>query len=207
MRTTPLSFLIAMLIGGAIGLAPEKILRAQPTPSPNPASSPGFSTPALPTPAGLAPLELRMANAKSVKVQTSILGLELGSSLEQAHAKLDKLKDPSQPSKEEKEDSEKGEQENESRALWQLAKSEYSAVYIKVDDKKRITYLNAFLRPGKEIPFNKIGEIKKAPVQDSNVIAWDVIRPSCPLFRVVASGKDRRANNVAIFFVKRPRSN
>ncbi len=207
MRTTKLSLVVAVLTGGGFGLTPAQILRARPAPSPNPAASPGFSTPTLPTPSGLAPLEVRRANAKSVKVQTSILGLELGSSLEQAHAKLDKLKDPSQPSKEEKEDSEKGEQDNESRVLWQLAKSEYSAVYIKADDKERITYLNAFLRPGKEIPFNKIGDTKKAPVQDSNIIAWDVIRPNRPLFRVVASGKDRRANSVTIFFVKRPRSN
>jgi hypothetical protein len=195
------------LIGGVFGLTPAQILRAQPAPSPNPAGSPGFSTPALPTPSGLAPLEVRMANAKSVKVQTSILGLALGSSLEQAHAKLDKLKDPSQPSKEEKEDSEKGEREPENRVLWQLAKTEYSAVYVKVDDKGHITYINGFLRPGQEISFDKIGETKKAPAQSSNVVAWDVIRPNRPLFRVVASGKDRRANSVTIFFVKRPRSN
>jgi hypothetical protein len=202
MRTVRLSFLIAVLIGGAFGFAPAESLRAQPTPSP----SAGFSTPALPTPSGLAPLEVRMANAKSVKVQTSILGLELGATIEQAHEKLDKLKDPSQSSKEEKEDSEKGEEENESRALWQLAKSDYSAVYIKADDKGKITYLNAFLRPGKEIPFDKIGDVKKAPLQSANVIAWDVIRPHHPLFRVVASGKDRKANSIAIFTVKRPRS-
>jgi hypothetical protein len=205
MRTVRLSFLIAVLIGGAFGFAPAESLRAQPTPSPSPAPSAGFSTPTLPTPSGLAPLEVRMANAKSVKIQTSILGLELGSTIEQARAKLDKLKDPSQSSKEENEDSEKGEEENESRALWQLAKSEYSAVYIKADDKGKITYLNAFLRPGKEIPFDKIGDVNKAPIQSSNVIAWDVIRPHRPLFRVVASGKDRKANSIAIFIVKRPR--
>jgi hypothetical protein len=201
-----LSFLIAVLIAGAFGFAPAQSLRAQPTPSPSPVASAGFSTPALTTPSGLAPLEVRMANAKSVKVQTSILGLELGATIEQAHEKLDKLKDPSQSSKEEKEDSEKGEEENESRAVWQLAKSDYSAVYIKADDKGKITYLNAFLRPGKEIPFDKIGDVKKAPLQSANVIAWDVIRPHHPLFRVVASGKDRKANSIAIFTVKRPRS-
>lgn len=206
MRAVRLSLLVAVLIGGAFGLTPAQILGAQPAPSPNPAALPGFSTPALPAPSGLASLEVRMANAKSVKVQTSILGLELGGTLEQAHEKLDKLKDPSQSTTEEKEDSEKGEGENESRALWQLAKSDYSAVYIKADDNGKITYLNAFLRPGKEIPFDKIGDVKKAPLQSSNVIAWDVIRSHRPLFRVVANGKDRKANSIAIFVVKRPRS-
>jgi hypothetical protein len=42
---------------------------------------------------------------------------------------------------------------------------------------------------------------KKAPVQDANVIAWDVLRPGRPLFRVVAKGAERKAN---IFIVKRP---
>src|SRR4029077_5576279 len=135
MRTTKLSLVVAVLIGGGFGLTPAQILRAQPAPSPNLAASPGFSTPALPTPSGLAPLEVRMANAKSAKVQTSILGLELGATLEQAHASLANLKAASQSAQEEKEDSEKGEQENESRTLWQLTKSEYSAVYIKADDK------------------------------------------------------------------------
>jgi hypothetical protein len=203
MRTTRLSFISAVLIGGAFVLTPAQILRAQTSPSPNPAVSPGFSTPALPTPSGLAPLEVRMANAKSAKVQTGILGLELGATLEQAHATLDKLKDASQSTKEEKEDSEKGEQENESRTLWQLTKSEYSAVYIKANDKGKITYINAFLRPGKEISFDKIGDTKKAPIQGADVIAWDVLRPHRPLFRVVASGKDRKANSIAIFVVKR----
>lgn len=201
-----MSFLAAMLIGGAIGLAPGKILRAQSSPSPGPSSLSGFSTPALPTPSGLAPLEVRIANAKSVKVQTSILGIELGATLKEAHAKLDKLRDPSQETKEEKQDSEKGEQENESRVLWQLAKSDYSAVYIKADDKERITYINVSLRPGKEIPFAKIGDIKKAPLQSTSVIAWDVIRPHRPLFRVVASGEHQKASNVSIFVVKRPQS-
>src|SRR5947207_12167287 len=101
MRTRRLCLVVvAVLIGGAFPLTTAQILRAQASPSPNPAASPGFSTPALPTPRGLASLEVRMAHAKSAKVQTGILGLELGATLEQAHARLDKLNDPSQPSKE-----------------------------------------------------------------------------------------------------------
>ena len=127
----------------------------------------------------------------------SILGLGLGSTLEKAHAKLDKLSDPAHPPKEEEEGPER-------KVLWQLARTDYSAVFVKSDARKRITYINAFLRPGKEIPFEKIGDTKKAPLQDVNTIAWDVVRPKRPLFRVVAKGADRKANNIAIFVVKRP---
>jgi len=145
----------------------------------------------------LAPYEDRLAAAESVEVTISILGLELGSTLEQAHAKLDKLSNPAHPPKEEEEGPER-------KILWQLARTDYSAVFVKSDEKGRITYINAFLRPGKEIPFEKIGDTKKAPLQDVNTIVWDVLRPNRPLFRVVAKGADRKASNITIFVVKRP---
>ena len=44
----------------------------------------------------------------------------------------------------------------------------------KSDDKDRITYIAAYLRPGKEMPFDKIGQLEKAPVLTDRVVAWDV---------------------------------
>ncbi len=158
--------------------------------------SPAQSESPLPS-YSLSPYEDRLASAQSVKVMISILDLELGSTLEQAHAKLDKLSDPAHPPKEEEEGPER-------KVLWQLAGTDYSAVFVRSDERKRVTYIDAFLRPGKEIPFEKIGETKKAPLQDVNTIVWDVLRPKRPLFRVVAKGADRKANNIAIFVVKRP---
>src|SRR6266566_7417286 len=175
------------------------------TETPSSDSSIGFARPASPAQSqsplpiySLAPYEERIAAAQSVKVMTSILGLELGSTLEEAHAKLDKLSDPKHPPKEEEEEG------SETKVLWQIAKTDYSAIFMKADAEKRITYLIAILRPGKEIPFEKIGETKKAPVQDANTIAWDVVRPNRPLFRVVANGTGRKANNITMFVVKRP---
>ena len=150
-----------------------------------------------------APYEQRLAAAKSVKVIMSILGLELGSTVEQAHANLDYLSDPAHPPKEEEEAPEKGEGPQH-KILWQLAQTDYSLVFVRTDDQERINYIQAFLRPGKEVPFEKIGETDRAPVQDANTIAWDVLRPKRPLFRVVATGADRKANSIAIFIVKRP---
>lgn len=150
-----------------------------------------------------APYEQRLAAAESVKVIMSILGLELGSTIEQAHVKLDHLSDPAHPPKEEEEPPEKGEGPQH-KVLWQLTQSDYSFVFVKTDDQERINYIKAFLRSGKEMPFEKIGETQKAPVQDANTIAWDVLRPERPLFRVVATGAEHKANSIAIFVVKRP---
>ncbi len=54
--------------------------------------------------------------------------------------------------------------EDERKVSWQLAKSDYSSVFVKADEKERITYIAAYLRPEKEIPFDKIGQLEKAPV-------------------------------------------
>jgi hypothetical protein len=193
------SLLAIALIFARFGLG-SLVMAQTETPLPSPTIASVSPTPAhsqSPLPAySLAPYEERLAAAQSVKVMTSILGLELGCTLGQAHAKLDKLSDPRHPPKDEKEGS-------ESKVLWQIANTNYSAIFIKSDAEKKITYLNGVLRPGKEIPFDKIGETKKAPVQDANTIAWDVLRPNRPLFRVVANGVDRRASSITIFVVKR----
>jgi hypothetical protein len=96
--------------------------------------------------------------------------------------------------------------EGEYMVSWQLAKTDYGSLFVKADEKKRITYIAAFLRPGKEIPFDKIGQLEKAPVLTDRVVAWDVLRPDRPLIRVVARGAERKANSITMFIVKRPRT-
>jgi hypothetical protein len=158
---------------------------------------------------GLASYEVRLANAKSVKVMQPVLGLELGMTVERAHQLLDKLSDPEHPPKEEgapEEDDAKPEREREDehKVLWQLKGTNYSAVLIKADPHDVIAYIQAVIRPGKEIAFADIGELKKAPVQNAGTTAWDVIRPKQPLFRVVARGSDSKASTITWFKVQRP---
>jgi hypothetical protein len=147
----------------------------------------------------LAPYKVRLANASSVKVMSNVLGVELGMNLKQAHSKLDKLSDHAHPPKEET-----GEEEGGGKVLWQLAGTNYSAVFIKADEKERILSITAILRPGKEIPFEKIGEVKKAPIQDGSTVVWDVMRAKQPLFRVMAKGTEHKANTIQLFVVERP---
>jgi hypothetical protein len=148
----------------------------------------------------LAPYKERLAAAKSVKVETSLLGIDLGSSLEAARVRLDPLCDPTKPVLEA--ESEAGEDEH--KAVWRLAKTDFASVYLKTDNKKRITYIEGTLRGGKEIPFDKIGQVEKAPIHSDTLVAWDVVRPGRRLLRVVARGTKRKANSITIFVVKRP---
>jgi hypothetical protein len=93
---------------------------------------------------------------------------------------------------------------NEHKVFWQLAKSDFSSVLVKIDDKERITYILGSLRSGKEVPFDKIGELEKAPLLTDKVVGWDVVRPDKSLLRVVARGAERKASSITVFIVKRP---
>jgi hypothetical protein len=137
-----------------------------------------------------------------VKVETDILGVKVDSSLDAAHAILDSLCDSAHRPKEDAGEAEPGEHEH--KVFWQLAKSDFSSLLVKTDDKERITYILGSLRPGKEIPFNKIGELEKAPLLTDKFVAWDVVRPDNSLLRVVARGAERKASSITVFVVKRP---
>jgi len=170
------------------------------------ASSPSASaSPSLSKPPKLAPFKERLAAAQSVKVQTAILGIELDSTLEGVHNKLDSLGQPTARPVDEGDEVAKR-SEGERKVSWQLAKTDYGSVFVKADEKGRITYIAAYLRPGREMPFDKIGELEKAPVLTDRVVAWDVVRPNRPLIRVVARGSERKANSITMFIVKRPRT-
>jgi hypothetical protein len=172
------------------------------TSEPTPSSS---ASPFLSEPPKLAPFKERLAAAQSVKVQTAILGIELDSTLESAHSKLDSLGQAmTRPVDDGDEVAKRS--EGEHKASWQLAKTDYGSVFVKADEKERITYIAAYLRAGKEMPFAKIGELEKAPVLTDRVVAWDVVRPNRPLIRVVARGSERKANSITMFIVKRPRT-
>lgn len=168
---------------------------SEPTGSPAPFTSPSLSP-------RLKSFKERLAAAQSVKVETSLLGLELDSTLEQAHKILDPLGDPAKPSTEAKERGDEGEKER--KILWKLAKSDFSSILVKTDEQERVSYMMGYVRPGKEMPFDRIGETEKAPVLTGHTVAWDVVRPDKSLLRVVARGENGKANTITVFIVKRP---
>jgi len=152
-------------------------------------------------PSRLRSFKERLAAAESVKVETKLLGLELDATLEYAHQILDPLADPKQPATEAKEEGEQGEKER--KILWKLVRSDFRSILIRTDDQEKVSYMMGFLRPGKERPFDQIGETEKAPVLTERTAAWDVVRPDKSLLRVVARGEKGAANTITIFVVKR----
>ena len=176
LRSLPATALIVVGLF-AVGWPNGDVSASAPSPSPSPSKRPK-----------LAPFKERLAAAQSVKVQTAILGIELDSTLQSAHSKLDSLGQPSARPLDGADEA-AGRTEDEHKVSWQLAKTDYGSVFVKADEKERITYIAAYLRPGKEMPFDKIGQLEKAPVLTDRVVAWDVVRPNRPLIRVVARGQ------------------
>jgi hypothetical protein len=82
--------------------------------------------------------------------------------------------------------------EGEHKISWQLAKTDYGSVFVKADEKQRITYIAGYLRPGKEMPFEKIGQLEKAPVLTDGVVAWDVVRRIAHLFALSRVDRSER---------------
>ncbi len=184
----------ALLGAASLSYAIIGVARAKgPSPSPSPE---------LKANAG-ASFSQRLAAAKSAKVRDSILGIELGMEMDEVASKLDKVSDPRQSRKKEKE--EPDEREEQHKALWQLVGTDYSAVLLTSDKHERVISIDGYLRPGKEIAFSEIGRLTEAPVQTEQMMAWDVLRPNHPLFRVVARGDKGKARRITIGVVERSR--
>ena len=154
-------------------------------------------------------------------------------SVEEAREKLDKLADPKTPPKQEggeaaeqkdekddddaadKKDKEPGtaprrapakgdDDEGETRILWKLAAgAPYQWVFIKAGKDEKITAVYGYCWPDQPIPFDRIGDVSKAPFHSSVEVAWDSIKP--PLhYRIVADGAKESAAQVSIALVSVP---
>ncbi len=102
-------------------------------------------------------------------MRDSILGVRLGSSLEDARRRLDPLavRLPGESREDEKEEKERGEGR---KKAWTLKSTEYQSVALKANDADRVVWITGFLRPGKEIPFSRLGDLSLARATDSVAI-------------------------------------
>lgn len=148
----------------------------------------------------------RVARAQ---VADSILGVGIGSSLEQAHAKLDRLRTRKAHStheeSEQEEAREKQEQEREGgrKEAWALRTTDYATVALKVDREERVVWITGFVRPGQDIPFAKLGNLSSATVVTNTRAIWNVATPGGG-YRVIAKGQNGKARVVSILSLASP---
>jgi hypothetical protein len=134
------------------------------------------------------------AQGGGAKVLDSILGVRIGSSLEEAHAKLKGLGTVGG----------RATREGGRKEAWTLKGGEFTSVAYKTDASGRVVWLTGFVRPGREIPFSKLGDLARANGKDETEAAWTVESPGGGGYRLVAKGPGGRARVVYLLSLDAP---
>ena len=145
------------------------------------------------------------------RVPDSILGVGIDSTLDQAHAKLDRLRTRKARSpredRENREEEAREEQEQEReggrKQAWALRATNYATVALQVDRQGRVVWITGFVRPGNEIPFAKLGNLALATVATETRAVWNVPTPGGG-YRVIAKGQNGRARIISILSLASP---
>lgn len=133
------------------------------------------------------------AQAGGAKVADSILGVRIGSSLEEAHARLKDLGTVGG----------RATREGGRKEAWTLKGGDFTSVAYKTDAAGRVVWLTGFVRPGREIPFSQLGDLARATGKDETQAAWTVETPGGG-YRLVAKGPNGRARVVYLLSLAAP---
>jgi hypothetical protein len=124
-----------------------------------------------------------------------ILGIGIGSEMEEAREKLDPLREGEDGAPE-------GEKEEGERAYWKLKETDYSWIIAWADKGGKITRIRATFRPDKPKPFSEIGDLGTATVNQPNAAAWNITAADGSPIRIVAQGPEQRASTVYMFSLR-----
>ena len=131
--------------------------------------------------------------SETIEASGQVLGVGIGTTVADAHARLDGLRDTTSVGLQEKE-SEEGEAGE--KAYWRLKGTDYRWIMVWANSEGRIVQLSASVRPEKLKPFDKIGNLSKAAVNQDNAAKWNVQRADNLSYRLVARGPNRRADSI-----------
>ena len=137
------------------------------------------------------------------QVTNSILGVGIGASLDQAHAKLDRLSTREMRSMREAREEEAEEREGGRKEAWTLKATDYTSVALQTDREGRVVWITGFLRPGKEIPFAKLGNLSSTIGLTDSLAIWN-IATSDGGYRLVAKGQNRKASVIYLLSLATP---
>ena len=140
-------------------------------------------------------------HSPTIAASGSILGVQIGSSIEAAHEKLDRLCE-SAPSNQK---GEADEGEGGERAYWKFSGTEFTWLIAWANREGKIFQMSATLRADQRKPFEEVGDPKTATANLENVISWNVARPNEGSFRVVAKGPARKAGTIQILLLQENR--
>jgi hypothetical protein len=116
---------------------------------------------------------------------SSILGVGIGATLEEARAALDPL--GAVAGRETRSGGQK--------LAWTLEGSEFSSVALKTDRRGRVVWITGFVREGRSLPFTELGDLQTAHRASASQAIWNVPGPRGG-YRLVAKGSEGLARVV-----------
>jgi hypothetical protein len=122
------------------------------------------------------------------RVSDSILGVRIGTSLEDARKKLGPLSIATDRETDTDEDKDEG----GTKRVWRMKGTDYSSVALKTNAKGRVVWVTGFVRPSKELLFSELGDTSLAVRATDSQAIWNIATPNGG-FRLVAKGQNGRA--------------
>lgn len=141
----------------------------------------------------LVPFPALTQKTEPTRVIDSILGVGIGTSLDQARAKLDPLS--TRESRDMSEEAEAG--KGGRKQAWTLKATNYATVALKTNGQGRVLWITGFVRPGKDIPFADLGNLSSATTATDTRAIWNVATPGGG-YRLVAKGQNGKARVISL---------
>jgi hypothetical protein len=135
------------------------------------------------------------------RVVDSILGVGIGTSFDQAHAKLDHLR--KREKKGDTKEPENEEREGGHKEMWSLTATSYTSVALQTDRAGRVVWITGFVRPGRAIPFAKLGNLSLATTVTDSRATWNVATPGGG-YRLIARGQNGKALVISLLSLATP---
>lgn len=133
------------------------------------------------------------ARHETIEATGTILGVGIGTTLEEAHERLDRY--VPQALREDK-DADSGDRDAAQRGYWKLEGTDFQWIVAKAGRDGKIFELSASVRPDRAIPFEKIGDLSRAAVNTEAAVTWNLSRPGVGNVKLVAKGPGRRATSI-----------
>ena len=123
----------------------------------------------------------------------TLAGIGIGTSLDEAHSKLRQIGAGGG----------RDTRDGGRKEAWTLRETDFASLAFKTNKAGRIVWVSAFVRPGREVSFAKLGDPAKATTFTSSQAIWNVGSASGG-YRVVAKGAEGKASVVYLLSLDFP---
>ena len=89
------------------------------------------------------------------------------------------------------------------KEAWTLKETDFATLAFKTNGAGRIVWISAFIRPGKELAFDRLGDPAKATDLTKSQAIWNVEKPQGG-YRLVAKGSEGKASVVYLLSLEFP---